>query len=638
MKVLMNTGIALVIGLCCALPAMAQPTNLAVSAIPDSLVKDADAVIRYNYMEFEVHSASKAVEKTRTIITVLNERAARYLVFGTYTDKFQEMGDVEIKVYDKNGILLSKAGKKQLTMESIGDGLIDDSKAYYYKVPANFYPITVEMVSETRLKGALHYPYNVIQRSQTAVEQFIFIAKTPPGLDLRYKLWNTTLQPKITSANGAKVYEWQTGGLKALRTEPKARNTFDQYPWIQIAPSKFEMDGYTGDMNSWEGLGKWYLQLFEKTGNLSEERKSYFRNMVKDEPTPAAKAKKIYDYLQQNFRYVSIQLGIGGWRPLPASFTDTKKYGDCKGLSNYMQAILAAVGIESYQTLINRGNDKPNLDPAFSVNSFNHEILCIPSINDTTWVECTSNTLDFGKLDASTENRPALLITPSGGVLVKTPKAKSSDHRLSIYTAIELSEADKSGKVSTKMNGTGEFKYLMVEGLQHRNTDQQKRILQAYFSLKQPTIYENATVANPRKENVLFSLNTSYDQVCEFGTGAKLFFNRHLHKQWVDDMPSAEKRENDVYLDHPFQRNDTTIFQLPKGYSVESLPAKVSYSFPLGKYSSEMSYQPEKGTVTSITTMDLNYHIIPAAQYPEAKAFFSQVMKDQGQKWILKKD
>lgn len=638
MKVLMNTGIALVISLCFTLPAMAQPTNLAVSAIPDSLLKNADAVTRYDYMEFEVQSASKAVQKIRNITTVMNERGEDHLVFSTHTDKFQELGDLEIKVFDKNGNLVSKAGKKQLIMESGGDGLIDDNKTLYYKVPANFYPITMDIAYTLKYNGTLFYPSSYIQTGNTSVEQFVLVTKMAPGLEVRYKNQHTALKPTVSEEKGTKTYQWTASNLPAKSFEKSTYASRFLYPAIRLSPSKFEMDGYAGEMSTWNGLGKWYQQLIKKTDDLSEDSKAFFRDLVKDAPDDAGKASIIYNYLQQNFRYVSIQLGIGGWRPFASSFTHAKKYGDCKGLSNYMQSALGAVGIKSYQAIINRGTNYLPVDPSFASNDFNHVILCIPSIRDTTWVECTSNTLDFGKLDASTENRNALVVTPEGGFLVKTPVSKASSHQLSVHTLIQLSGEDKSGKVTTKMNGTGEFKYLMVEGLQHRNTEQQKRILQAYFSLKQPTVYENAAVADPRKENVIFSLNTAYDQVCEFGTGAKLFFNRHLHKQWVDDMPAAEKRENDVYLDHPFQRNDTTIFQVPKGYSVESLPAKTSFSFPLGKYTSEMSYQPEKGTVTSITSMHLDYHIIPAAQYSEARVFFNQVMKDQGQKWILKKD
>jgi hypothetical protein len=54
---------------------------------------------------------------------------------------------------------------------------------------------------------------------------------------------------------------------------------------------------------------------------------------------PIMKAKLIYDYVQQKSRYVSIQVGIGGWKPMDASDVDRLGYGDCKGLTNYTKAL-----------------------------------------------------------------------------------------------------------------------------------------------------------------------------------------------------------------------------------------------------------------------------------------------------------
>ncbi len=73
-------------------------------------------------------------------------------------------------------------------------------------------------------------------------------------------------------------------------------------------------------------------KVHELTDHLTDKRQKVFA---------------LYDYLQKNTRYISVQLGIGGWQPFPADYVATKRYGDCKALSNFMVALLKEAGIKA---------------------------------------------------------------------------------------------------------------------------------------------------------------------------------------------------------------------------------------------------------------------------------------------------
>src|SRR5690606_35617022 len=112
----------------------------------------------------------------------------------------------------------------------------------------------------------------------------------------------------------------------------------------------------------------------------------YIQALVKDIDDPKQKAQKICEYVQKKTRYISVQIGIGGFQPMPADDVDRLSYGDCKALTNYMLTLLKSVGINSYYAVVQAGSLKKYAIPDFaSMNQFNHVILCIPFANDTAW-------------------------------------------------------------------------------------------------------------------------------------------------------------------------------------------------------------------------------------------------------------
>jgi hypothetical protein len=80
----------------------------------------------------------------------------------------------------------------------------------------------------------------------------------------------------------------------------------------------FHLENVDGSAKSWKEFGQWYSsEILTGTTILPEETKAKM-SPVGDEKNPIMKAKLIYDYVQQKSRYVSIQVGIGGWKPMDA--------------------------------------------------------------------------------------------------------------------------------------------------------------------------------------------------------------------------------------------------------------------------------------------------------------------------------
>ena len=212
-----------------------------------------------------------------------------------------------------------------MSTHAMGEGLVDDGYVTFYNVSTSSYPVTIDLEYELKFKGTLFYPSFEILTPRTGVIRSSFIARVPIGLDLRYKARNSSLAPAIKDDGKIKSYTWTVNNLAPFEFEESAVSYENRYPSILLAPNKFKMDDYEGDMTSWKSFGLWYASLKKGIDVLPEDKRIFFREMVSGAKNDKEKIRIIYEYLQKNFRYVSIQLGIGGFKPFPASFTESKK-------------------------------------------------------------------------------------------------------------------------------------------------------------------------------------------------------------------------------------------------------------------------------------------------------------------------
>src|SRR5687768_368289 len=625
----------IVIAFCLSLALFSEgQVSYNLSAVPDSIKKNANVIVQFENQVFTIEGLDDATLHVHRIYTVVNEDGRYALNFSEYTTKFISLTDADLKVYDVNGKLISKHKKKEMVTRAVGDGLIEDGYVVSYFVNTSNYPVTIDLEYEMKFKGTLFYPSYDILTSETGVLKSSFTAKVPPSLDLRYKPKNISLQPVIKDEGKLKTYTWEVRNLPPVEDEKGAVDNTDRFPSIELAPNKFSIYGSTGDLSSWKNYGLWIRQLYKGLDELSVSRKGFFIDLVKDAKNDKEKIRLIYDYLQENFRYVSIQLGIGGFKPFSAEFTDQKKYGDCKALSNYMKAALSSVGIKSNIAIINAGYNKMPVDPAFPSQGFNHVILCVPQKNDSIWLECTSSTIDFAELGTFTENRYALLITDDGGVLVPTPASNAKANVLSINTTLLLEE-DGSGKSQTIFRSKGQFKEVMDDILKSK-VDEQKETLVFGFSFKQPDHFE--FIKKDDKDIFSTELKMELEKIPDFVAGNKVFLSPRIHKIWERKLPKAQNRKLDFYSRYPFEVTDTTVYVLPEGFKVDVLPPTKEFKNDYASYTSKSWYDESKRSVYSYVQIILKQHVIPAAKYAEIKKIFDDILVNDGQKIVVKKE
>jgi len=606
------------------------------AAIPDSLKEDANSVVRYSMEEYNVKGPGKAVVNVHTIITVLNEKAdGEGLVKLGYNKKFNSISSFEMRVYDAKGELIKKYHKSDMYdgAESMEETLVNDYRFLAIRHSFASYPQTIEISFEKDINSIINIGAWGIQESEQSVQESYCTVSISSDAGFRYKNKNTLVKPEKTTSGNTDHYLWHASNLKAFKDEEHSMS-WRVLPEVRFTANKFEYYGYPGDFSSWQSFGKWQQALNADVGSLSPQRIAEIKKMTDTIKTEKSKAMFLYKYLQNNMRYVNILLGIGGLKPLPATFVDEKKYGDCKALSNYMRAMLQPVNINSYYAIVNAGENAEPEDYSFPYDVTNHIILCIPFKNDTTWLECTSNKTQFGKLGSFTENRNALLITEDGGRLVNTPKSRAVDNTFAADEHIML-QPDGSAKTHIKIRSTGEYRLMHLES-EAIKTDDQKQFWQQELQVKQPSAFNFEPGKDISGEKQV-DLDMEYDKFCDVLAGDKQFYRLSTFKLWANTIPVTEKRKADFYWEWPRVKSCTTTIDLPQGFEVESLPANASLKFSYGNYDVSYVYNKDKNQVVSTAKFVLNSQMIPAAKYTEMQQYMDAVNKAQNRKLVIHK-
>ena len=632
----MRSAILLLLSITC-LTAFGQ--EYPVADIPAEIKKGANAVIRKSIERIELTDIESANYKQEIAITVFNEDAFGFAVFQSVYDKLTKIKGINITYYDKDGKTLKKVRGNEIQDYSyVSSGTMhDDSRVKYYQPEEFDYPFTIAYEYEYDYKSTMWFPdFNPQPAQHLAVQQSSYEAIVSKDYDLRYKLLNGLPEPEVSDIDqGKKRISWEVKNLEPVKTEFRGLGLASVVPKAIISPSTFQMEGHSGDMSSWAEFGAWQARLLRGRDALTDKVKGEVDQLVAGIDDPREKTKRVYEYMQGNTRYVSIQLGIGGYQPFSAEEVIKTGYGDCKALTNYTYSLLKHVGINSNYVVIKAGPNEDDVHTDFPNPRFNHVILAVPFEKDTVWLECTNQIMPFNFLGDFTDNRHALLITDDGkGKIVKTPK----------YTA---EENIQERTVSIKLNEDGDAMVqseTVFRGLQYDNRysysrasldDQRKYLLNTIdiptFELGNFKLEEDRSSSVPR---YIEKLELS---VRKFGTpsGKRMFITPNVLTKISDSPPKNESRKTPFRQRRSYTDIDTVHISIPESMRMEFQAEDVAISSEFGDYSIKYSFDPENNVLTYVRKMVYKEGVFEPEKYEAYRDFYRDVIRQDKSKLVL---
>lgn len=547
---------------------MCQGQDIAnlIESVPDSIAESSNAVVLFDDVKVNLKGKEYTAQYNAAIL-VLNKRAEEFLTFrASYKDGSEKIKNIKISIYDESGNEITRVSKKDLEDIAVGDGysLITDRRMKLWTYDNEQYPKTIVYSYEKESKNTLSLPswypipgYNigVVSSSYELVSDQVCISK---------KL-NLEEYPSISStANG-----YQMSMQMSLDKEPYCPASMDIFPIMIQRPKTFYFEGRQGSYSSWSEFGDWMRAAFlNELPQVSQSTKQELSSIINEEDDVRTKSKKIYDYVQENTRYVSISLDDGGLKPLSPQKVHEVKYGDCKALSYYMHSLLRLYDIPSNYTVVHAGSQRQiDLITDFpSTYPGNHVILNIPMGSDTLWVDCTSHDNPFDYLGQFTDGRQVLSVCKGQSTLINTPRYSHKDNLVNKSLKLDI---DKDGNVTiSKVDSLhGIMIDRAIRQLHVENEDIEKRMRNNYDNLKDLTLTEHQVELHEESATAVISQSltaTSYTEQA----GNYLFIPMEIAELNVPNLPKDKSRKYPIVIERGMTESMTVTLPQMAQYSL----------------------------------------------------------------------
>lgn len=476
-------------------------------------------------------------------------------------------------------------------------------------------------------------------------DKFYFQASVPTGL-ARYSLMVAApltinyvmkhadeVKPVESQHEDFHMYTWEMKNVPAFKEEFYSPSLADVGKVLHVSTVK-----------SWDVIAEWYSDV---TRQQSKENFDVLKTLQQIFPegdvnklSNDEKAKRIYNFIEQNISYSSVAFRQGAYIPQRASKTLNTRLGDCKDVSTLFVSLARKVGLDANLVLVStrRSGQESMVLPSME---FNHCIARFKDGEKYRYLELTDNQLPYGSLPqndvgAQVLNIPFNYDTKETISLLK-PEVRN-DVSLHRQTKIQVDATDLH--VKTILTVTGEVASGMRSRFAGKDEEEMRKALQqsAASHFKNAVSLDSFDVANLDNLADSATVGTAYTVKNEvIGVG-----DINMIKPPFMDVIATSDIFNSEPRQYPFeywQYENTDHYtseielELPAGKVFDQVPSDVKASFRDMQYT--LTYQKVAPGRLIINRRFLTNIIdnIPASEVGQMKDFFNLIVNAE-QKYI----
>lgn len=385
---------------------------------------------------------------------------------------------------------------------------------------------------------------------------------------------NITKEVKIDPKSKAHTYIYTIKDEKEMKSESRMPGRSYIYPHILVLSKSSTLNGVkTTYFEKLDDLYAWYHNIVKGVNNDKTIIKAKAQDITKNCKTDEEKIRSLFAWVQSNIRYIAFEDGIAGFKPDDAQEVLRKKYGDCKGMSNLLTALLEAEGFDARLSWL--GTNHIAYDYSTPSLSADNHMICTLFFDDRTYyLDPTIKYMPLGEYPQTIQGRQTLVEDKDKTkfLLNRIPSFSPELNSDSLYCEFSITGDALQGKV--KQYYMGESKQVLLSLMDNTPKDKLDAALKIFL--------ESGNAQN-KAGNILLEGATSqskvveltYDLACKSGLqilNDEYYLAPDTEKEFMNNNIDTAKRVNDWEFLYKHHIVKNIRLNIPEGYIASHLP------------------------------------------------------------------
>ena len=420
-------------------------------------------------------------------------------------------------------------------------------------------------------------------------------------------------EPRVARGKDTTSYVWEASNMAPLIPEPRMPPETSVLASVQCSPFK-----------TWDYLYDWMQRFQTRRMVVTPEIEQTVAAVCAGAKDTEDKVARLYHYVQQQIRYISIKGSIGsGWSGHPAAFTLKNKYGDCIDKAILFATLMKAIGVESEPVIV-LTNDAGVDDRTLPTMRGNHAISQVHLNARSFYLDSTSSVHRYPAFSRGDHGVTAVnaLRREIGFIAVPPPEMNCRTYDMAMTVA-----ANGDAEVHYRSRYVGDYEAGVRAYYTYTPPNNHARALSNMLSamspkarLKRHQLHNVPDISKP------FSIEMWYgmpDHVVNAGD-LRIFAMPGIEMEFGE--VSLPTRTFDIVYRTSLETVKRITVRVPPTYKLKYLPAKVDLRTPYASYHAQYELQGAS-TIVFTSTFRRPKRIVPVKDYRLYREFLQQVSR-----------